>query len=88
MPAKKKIETHTARSLRTHRPVKKSRARAEQPPAGDAIQTVVAKLYDLAAEGNTTAAKIYLDYMLRQKGEDTDALTPEEALRILREQRT
>jgi hypothetical protein len=36
-------------------------------------------------EGNTTAAKIYLDYILKQKSEDTDILTPEEALRILRE---
>jgi regulator of sirC expression with transglutaminase-like and TPR domain len=73
---KRKIETNTARRLKPAKPITKD----------DLVKKLLDKLYSIAMEeGNTTAAKIYLDYILKQKSEDTDILTPEEALRILRE---
>ncbi len=74
---KRKIETNTAKSLKPRKGLDKT----------DPVKDLLEKLYGMASEdGNTTAAKIYLDFVLKQKGEDSEALTPEEALRILREQ--
>ena len=83
---KRKMETHTAQSLKPPKRVeKKTKDNSAEPD--DPVKAVMAKLYSLAInEGNTSAAKLYLDYVLKQRGEDSDALTPEEALRILREQ--
>ncbi|HEY3295076.1 MAG TPA: hypothetical protein VGL38_06540 [bacterium] len=76
--AKRIIETHTAKSLTPRKGVKKK--------AADPVKDLLDKLYELAMkDGNTTAAKIYLDVMLKQKGADPEALTAEEALKILQE---
>jgi hypothetical protein len=74
---RRKREAHTAESLQPAAPVEKE----------DAVQKLLGTLYALALEGNVTAAKLYLDYCAKQKGEDTNALTPEEALRIIQEAR-
>lgn len=73
---KPRLETQTAQPLQAAPPIEKE----------DPIQKLLGVLYTLAVEGNVTAAKLYLDYCARQKGEDSSALTPEEAQRILREQ--
>jgi len=73
---KRKIETHTARPLKTPKPVAKK----------DPVQELLNALHTLALDGNTAAAKLYLDYMLKQHSDDPDGMTPEEALRILQEQ--
>ena len=84
---KRPTETHTARSLKPPKRVEK-RTKDNATVPDDPVKAVVAKLYSLAVnDGNTAAAKLYLDYILKQRGEDSDALTPEEALRILREQK-
>jgi len=80
---KTKIETNTARRSKPSTPLKK------HPSIEEKVSELLEKLYSMATtEGNTTAAKLYLDYVLKQKGEDTDVLTPEEALRILQGQRS
>jgi hypothetical protein len=73
---KRKIETHTARPLKTPKQVGQK----------DPIQELLKALHALALDGNTTAAKLYLDYMLKQNSDEPNGMTPEEALRILREQ--
>jgi hypothetical protein len=79
--AKPKIETNTARPLKS---VKQPVVKKDDP-----VKDLLDHLYKLAMEeNNTTAAKIYLDVVLKQKNEDPDALTPEEALRILQGQAT
>jgi hypothetical protein len=90
MAKKAPIETSTSKSLKPPGAAVRKRAvktEAEVKPDADPVKALLDKLYEMATvDKNTSAAKIYLDYTLKQKGEDADALTPEEALRILREQ--
>lgn len=73
---KRKIETHTARSLKAVKPIEKE----------DKVQALLDDLYKLAMEkNNTTAAKIYLDVVLKRLSEEPVGLTAEDALKILRE---
>lgn len=57
------------------------------PSETDAVQKLLGALYTLALEGNVSAAKLYLDYTARQKGDDPAGLTNEDALRLLLEYR-
>lgn len=73
--ARRKTETQTAQPLQTAPPIEKD----------DSTQKLLGVLYTLAIEGNVTAAKLYLDFCSKQKGEEPDALTAERALELLRE---
>ena len=72
---KRKIETHTAKPLKTAAPIEKR----------DPVTELINALHGLAMKGNTAAAKLYLDYVLKRRSDEPDALSAEEALRILRE---
>jgi hypothetical protein len=87
--AKRKVETHTAGPLKAKQAtVRKKPGKAGVEPETDPVKVLLDKLYSLAIDDeNTTAAKIYLDHTLKLKGEDPEALTPDEALRILRERK-
>lgn len=56
---------------------------AAPPVAEDPIEKLLGALYVLALEGNVTAAKLYLDYTARRRGEEPAGLTAEEALKLL-----
>jgi hypothetical protein len=57
------------------------------PVDADPVQKLLGALYALAIEGNVSAAKLYLDYTARQRGDEPAGLTADEALLLLQEQR-
>jgi hypothetical protein len=73
---KRKLETQTAQPLQVAPPIEKE----------DPVQKILGTLYSLALDGNVTAAKLYLDFCARQSGDEPDALTPDQALALLRVQ--
>jgi hypothetical protein len=73
--SRRKTAAQTAEALHIASPIQKE----------DPVQHLLGVLYSQALEGNTTAAKLYLDYALKPKSEESSALTPEEALKLLRE---
>jgi len=76
---KKKITNQTVLPLDPAPPVKKTAL----PPID--TQALIRRLYELAMEGNVTAAKVVLDYCHEQesKGEG-HSLTPGEILALIR----
>ncbi len=73
---KRKIEACTSAPLTAPPP----------PETDDPFQQIMAKLYTLAVEGNVTAAKLYLDYSMKDLSENANGLSLDEALKLLREQ--
>ena len=76
---KKKITNQTVLPLDPTPPLKKT------PPPPIDTQALIRRLYELAMEGNVTAAKVVLDYCYEQenKGEGHN-LTPGEILALIR----
>ncbi len=68
-----KCETHTAAALTLPPRIEKE----------DPVQVVLGKLFDLAKEGNVSAAKLWLDIALKRPSDDPEALTAEQALALL-----
>lgn len=76
---KKKVNAQTALPLEPAPPVEKS------SPTPIDSQALIHRLYDLAMEGNVTAAKIVLDYCRDQEKEGKEHnLTPGEILALIR----
>jgi hypothetical protein len=74
---KQEIEATTSESLQLPLPF--------EPVPDDAVPRILSKLFKLAIEGNTSAAKLFID-ILKDKSEDAPAaLTAEDALKLLQE---
>ncbi|RPH95490.1 hypothetical protein EHM69_04270 [candidate division KSB1 bacterium] len=48
-----------------------------------AVENLLDKLYELAVNGDLSAAKLYLDYRLKRNSGEPAGLTVEEALKLL-----
>ena len=73
-PARKtKLETATTEPLHVS-------SSLPQP----SVEALLNRLYELAMEGNTAAAKLYIDHMNGTKP-DTSQLLPEDALKIIQD---
>ena len=76
---KKKITNQTVLPLDPAPPLKKT------PPPPIDTQALIRRLYELAMEGNVTAAKVVLDYCHEQENEgEGHNLTPGEILALIR----
>ncbi len=53
--------------------------------APDPVKRLLDALYTLAVNGNTTAAKLWLEYHLRTEGMEIGAVSTEEVLRMIQE---
>lgn len=49
------------------------------------LRELLDSIYKVALEGNVTAAKLYLDYHMRIKGDDPDLATVDDVYKILAE---
>jgi hypothetical protein len=79
---KPKLVTQTAKDLKPAPPVVKPLPAVSRD---DAINTLLAAIYQLALEGNTAAAKIYLDYAAKRSSEDENTLSADDAIKLLQE---
>jgi hypothetical protein len=86
--SRRKIAAQTAEPLKPAAPIEKSKAASAPVRDDDAIQKLLGVLYALAIEGNTTAAKLYLDFCAKQVSNDPTGLSADDALKILQEQTT
>jgi hypothetical protein len=76
---KKKIPNQTVLPLDPAPPVKKS------PPPPIDTSAIIHRLYELAMEGNVTAAKVVLDYCHEQENKgESQSLSPGEILALIR----
>lgn len=76
---KKKVNSHTAFPLETASPMEKTPRESIDP------QALIRRLYELAMDGNVTAAKVVLDCCREQEKEGKEPnLTPGEILALIR----
>ena len=76
---KKKVNSQTALPLETAPPMEKSSHEPIDP------QALIRRLYELAMDGNVTAAKVVLDCCREQEKEGKEPdLTPGEILALIR----
>ena len=70
----RKLETNTAAPLSAPPPLSKD----------DAVQQVLGKLFDLLMKAdNVSAAKVWLDTVLKHNNDESEGLKPEEALALM-----
>jgi hypothetical protein len=76
--SKPKVETNTAEAPQ--------QLDLSLPPLpDDALEQILRKLYGLAQEGNTTAAKLFVDLLKTNSNDAPALLTVEDALKIIQD---